>query len=214
MTDELDLTDGRLAEMCAASYDAEATWDQTWEFEGTHVTRRKAGDVDVIVFRGTACADDWIRDAEAFPVWDGRLGFVHKGFMVGMDEALAAVLATCSRVIVTGHSLGGARARILAALLAFHSRPVERCVVFGSPRPAFVNLARVLQKSKTPLASYRNRNDPVPLVPFFGGLYQHPDAWKELSGAPDCDDFDPLRDHGMALYLAALNPPPTERSTS
>lgn len=203
------LCDRALAAACADSYDPNASWENEWDLNGTHLAHRKTGDVDLIVFRGSHNLNDWMNDFEAVPQWDDRLGFVHNGFMEGMNEALAAVLAIASpRVVVTGHSLGGARARILAALLAYSGRPVEKCTVFGSPRPAFANLARVLQKTKTPLASYRNRNDPVPLVPYLGGLYQHPDAWVAVSCAPADDDVSPLRDHHIGLYLTALKAVP------
>lgn len=194
-----------LAQICADSYDAAGAWDHVWDLSGIHFAHRKVGDVDVIVFRGSKDLLDWIRDLEVFPKWDDRLGFVHGGFMRGMNDALAAILAVVGpRVVVTGHSLGGARARILAGLLAYLGRPVEQCTVFGSPRPGFANLARVLQKSGTPLASYRNRNDPVPVVPFMVGLYEHPDAWIALNSAPPPNDLEPLRDHHMAHYIAGL----------
>lgn len=195
-----------LAQVCADDYaDAPAGFDHVYEFSGTHLAHRKIGDVDVIVFRGSLDAQDWMDDAFAVPLWDAQLGFVHCGFMAGMQDAYVQVLlAVGPRVVVTGHSLGGARARILAAMLAYAGRPVLQCCVFGSPRPAFVNLSRILQKSGTPLASYRNRNDPVALVPFFGGLYVHPDQWIAVDSAPPPDDLEPLRDHHMAHYIDGL----------
>lgn len=197
-----------LAKACADLYEDAGAWDHRWCFSGTTLAHRKVGDIDVIVFRGSKDAGDWLHDVEAFPIWDYRLGFVHGGFMCGMNDALAAVLGVAgSKIVVTGHSLGGARARILAALLAYLGRPAAHCVVFGSPRPGFVNLSRILQKSGTPLASYRNRNDPVPLVPFLGGLYDHPDPWADLDTAPPPDDLEPLRDHHIALYMAGLAEP-------
>jgi predicted lipase len=199
-----------LAGACSDFYTESGSWDHTWDFGGTYVGHRKIGDADLIVFRGSKDAQDWVHDAEVFPVWDARLGFVHGGFMCGMNDALAEILTVVgSRVVVTGHSLGGARARILAALFAYLQRPVEQCVVFGSPRPGFANLARILQKSATPLLSYRNRNDPVPLVPFMGGLYTHPDPWSNLDEAPPTDDLEPLRDHHIAHYIAGLAKEPS-----
>lgn len=194
-----------LAQACSDIYAEEGTWEHVWDFNGAHAGHRKIGEVDVIAFRGSKDAQDWLHDFEIFPMWDDRLGFVHSGFMCGMNEALAEILKVVGkRVVVTGHSLGGARARIMAGLLAYLQRPVEQCVVFGSPRPGFANLTRVLQKSATPLVSYRNRNDPIPLVPYVGGLYTHPDPWVALDAAPPPDDLEPLRDHHVALYLAAL----------
>ena len=152
----------------------------------------------------------WIRDLEAVPIWDSRLGFVHAGFMMGMYDVLAAVaLAAVKDIVVTGHSLGGARARILAALLAYSGKPVSQCCVFGSPRPGFANLSRILQKSATPLASYRNYHDPVPLVPaawvpVIGDPWVHPDPWISLEEHSAPDDLEPLRDHHIQRYLDGL----------
>jgi hypothetical protein len=195
-----------LATICSDLYTDAGTWDHTWDCSGTHAAHRKVGEIDVIVFRGSKDVEDWICDIEAFPVWDAKLGFVHGGFLWGMNDALAQILTVVGpRVAVTGHSLGGARARIMAGMLACMGRPVEQCVVFGSPRPAFANLMRVLQKSLTPMVSYRNRNDPVPLVPYMAGLYTHPDTWITLDTAPAVDNLEPLRDHHIALYLEGLS---------
>lgn len=195
-----------LAQVCADAYaDTPAGFDNVWEFDGCHAARRVIDGQDVIVFRGSKDAEDWIRDVEAVPVWDYALGFVHAGFLAGVRDVLGALASTAGKdIVVTGHSLGGARARILAGLLAYSGQPVKQCCVFGSPRPGFANLARILQKSGTPMASYRNRNDPVPLVPFMGGLYQHPDQWVALDAAPPADDLEPLRDHHIARYQEGL----------
>ena len=200
-----------LAQACADAYaDAPAGFDHIWEFSGTHAAHRRVEGADIIVFRGSKDAEDWIRDLEAVPIWDSRLGFVHAGFMMGMYDVLAAVaLAAVKDIVVTGHSLGGARARILAALLAYSGKPVSQCCVFGSPRPGFANLSRILQKSATPLASYRNYHDPVPLVPaawvpVIGDPWVHPDPWISLEEHSAPDDLEPLRDHHIQRYLDGL----------
>ena len=98
-----------LAQICADVYaDAPAGFDNSWDFAGCHAASRKVDGVDVVVFRGSLDVTDWIRDVEAFPLWDYRLGFVHGGFIVGVNDVLAAVAVSCGpRVVVTGHSLGG-----------------------------------------------------------------------------------------------------------
>ena len=195
-----------LAQACSDIYaDAPEGFEHLWTFSGCHAALRKLDGVDVIVFRGSKDALALMDDAFAVPLWDYQLGFVHAGFLVGVRDVLvAASLVTGPLVAVTGHSLGGARARILAALLAYSGKPVSQCCVFGSPRPGFENLKRVLEKSGTPLSSYRNRADPIPLVPFFGGLYVHPDPWIALDAPSPATDLEPLRDHHMARYLEGL----------
>jgi len=195
-----------LAGVCKDVYaDEPQGFAHLWDYEGCHAGHRRIGDVDVIVFRGSKDREDWLRDVEVFPLWDYRLGFVHSGFMTGVNEILvAASMVTGDRVCVTGHSLGGARARLFAAMLAYNSRPAVQCCVFGSPRPGFSNVRRVLEKSGTPLASYRNRRDPVTLVPYLAGMYEHPDEWIALDVAPAPDDLGPLRDHNIDLYIEGL----------
>ncbi len=195
-----------LAQVCAALYvDTPTGFAHVWDYSNCHAAFRKSDGVDVIAFRGSRDAQDWLKDVEAVPIWDYALGFVHAGFLVGVrDVMVAASLVSGPVVAVTGHSLGGARARILAALLAYSGKPVSQCCVFGSPRPGFANLSRILQKSGTPLASYRNCEDPVPLVPFMGGLYQHPDKWIALDAHSAPDDLEPLRDHHIARYQEGL----------
>jgi pimeloyl-ACP methyl ester carboxylesterase len=130
---------------------------------------------------------------------------VHGGFLAGMDDALAAVKAAAiGPVTITGHSLGGARARIAAAKMLVRRLPVVKVVTFGSPKPAFGNLARVIQKSGVEHVSYRNRNDPVPLVPMVLPFWQHTEGWTVVDGAPDADELDALRDHSIARYIGAM----------
>lgn len=196
-----------LAQLCADIYaPVPVGFDHLWNFGGTVAAHKKVGDADVIVFRGSLTPLDWIRDIEAIPVFDPRIGFVHGGFLCGVNDVLiAAALVVGPRVVITGHSLGGARARILAGLLAYNGTPATQCTVFGSPRPGFANLRRILEKSGTPLASYRNVNDPVPMVPFLGGLYEHTDQWIALDAHAPPGDLEPLRDHHCAQYIAGLS---------
>lgn len=193
-----------LAQLCADSYDdtKRGTWADYWEIDDIHVCRAIVGDTDVLVFRGSDDATDWIRDAETWPVWHDKLGFVHAGFVRGMDDVLTETLQyTGPRVAITGHSLGGARARIMAALRIINGLPVNQLCVFGSPKPGFANVSRVIQKSGIPHASYRNRNDPVPMVPGILPMWQHPEPWATLDVKPADDSFESLRDHSIGLYL-------------
>lgn len=195
----------QLATLSNAIYSSLAGFDMSWEQDGVVVGLVRAEETDVLVLRGSLTAEDWIRDAEALPVWHDKLGFVHAGFLAGMDAVFQEV-ATVVRpnIAVTGHSLGGARARILAAMFAVNGISVDMLCVFGSPKPAFVNLARVIQKSGMLHQSYRNRNDVVPMVPGMLPLWQHTEDWISLDAAPDVGNLEPLRDHSCALYVAAL----------
>lgn len=163
-------------------------------------------------------------------MWDEQLGYVHCGFMLGMRALLKVLQGTIpadALIAITGHSLGGARARILCALFIVNGWSVLQVVTFGSPKPAFVNLARIIQKaavipdgSNTPIlgehASYRNRNDPVPMAPIDLPKmdWEHTEAWVRVDAAPAATDFEPLRDHHIELYLRGLLAlPPTLPAT-
>jgi pimeloyl-ACP methyl ester carboxylesterase len=141
-------------------------------------------------------------------VWHSKLGFCHAGFLYGMDDVLEELRPYIKKgVVITGHSLGGAHARILAGLLAYEKFEVGMLCVFGSPKPAFINLARIIQKSGMQHFSYRNRNDVVPdmplsVFPFFD--FQHTEAYTPLDAAPSEDNLEPLRDHSIKLYYTAL----------
>lgn len=195
------------AHLSAAIYDGDAAaWDHYWTADDIVCGHKRIGEDDVLVFRGTATAQDWIVDAEAWPCWDRELGFVHAGFLAGMDVVLQQVQAAIGHAIevITGHSLGGARARVAAAKLLVRGQPVRQLITFGSPKPAFANLSRVIQKSGIKHVSYRNRNDPVPLVPAILPQWQHPEQWIAVDSSPGSDDLDCLRDHSSSLYVAAL----------
>lgn len=195
-----------LAQACADIYTADPAplFTNVWNFSGTVAGHRKLDGVNVIAFRGSQSATDWIMDASALPVWEPRLGFVHGGFLVGVNDVFIAASLIDGPVVLTGHSLGAARARICAGLFAYYQRPALQCVVFGSPKPAFANLRRILEKSGTLMRSYRNSNDPIPLVPFGAGLYEHTDEWIPLTVHAAPDDLEPLRDHKLALYMQGL----------
>jgi hypothetical protein len=194
-----------LAQQCAQIYASAAGWLHYWETDDVVVGHAQVDGTDVLVLRGSVTAEDWLRDAEALPAWHPQLGFCHGGFLRGMDDVFAEVRAVVgSKVAITGHSLGGARARILAGLFACNGLPLETLCVFGSPKPAFANLARVIEKSGTSHISYRNRNDVVPLAPITVAPvfdFVHTENWIALNAAPAQTNFEPLRDHSIELYV-------------
>lgn len=197
-----------LAQLCADIYDdsKRPSWSNYWETDNVHVSHTVSGDTDILVLRGSVTAEDWMRDAEAFPQWHTGLGFLHSGFAACMDNVLAETQSALKgkELVVTGHSLGGARAKILAGLRVIAGLPISQVTAFGSPHPGFANLSRVIQKSGMIHTSYRNRNDPVPLVPGLLPFWSHSEPWKKVDVAPAINAFDPLRDHSISLYCAGL----------
>ena len=180
-------------------------WDHWWEHDGVICAHRIITGQDTLTFMGSKLAIDFVRDAESWPAWDNELGFCHYGFVDEIDDVLAEVMPHITRpLVIQGHSLGGSRARIAAAKLAYRGKPAARVCVFGSPKPGFANVARVLQKSNTEHASYRNRCDVVPLLPGVLPFWSHTESWLSLDAAPAVSDLEPLRDHSISLYVQGL----------
>jgi triacylglycerol lipase len=180
---------------------------------GTHTNKNLAEDLDITV-----------REDRKFDIP------VHAGF----DAAARAVyndlkshLKPGYKTYVTGHSLGGAVAAILAIYLIEDGVQVERVVTFGQPR--FTTIDGVKRLGFLPLTRIVDENDIVPMVapsaytdPKFGPydqvgpeviLLEGPDFvylpshdaaridlgefWRSLS-------FADLKDHEMQKYLRRI----------
>lgn len=91
---------------------------------------------------------------------------VHRGFdnaaLTVLDDLLPRLEIDYSTT-VTGYSLGGAMAVLLAAHLQIDGYPLERVVTFGQPK--ITNLAGLANFQDLPLLRFMNRNDPVPHLP-------------------------------------------------
>jgi len=202
------ITHIQCAQESARIYTDRTNWAHYWTFDDVIVGHQVIDGDDLIALRGSADTEDWVRDAAAIPEWHHDLGFVHAGFLAGMDDVFAEVRAAVGpKLAITGHSLGGARARILAGLFACNGISVDTLTVFGSPKPAFVNLSRIIQKSGMQHTSYRNRNDIVPTLPLTippCGDFVHTEDWTPLNAAPAIMNLEPLRDHSIDLYVRAM----------
>lgn len=192
------IDDLALAELSAAAYDEPAAWSRG----DVHAIRR---DLDAkttaIAFRGTADAADALRDARAWPAWDRNLGWCHSGFLSGARSVVGQIAADLAgrRVILCGHSLGGALALLTGALFVVEHRNPTAIVTFGAPRAGFKRYADTLRM--TAVRQYRLGDDPVTEVPWLCGLYRHPRPLRQLA-APWA--IDPLEDHHVARYVAAV----------
>ena len=156
-----------------------------------------------VVFRGSETLEDWFRDLDAAMVDIPGVGDVHQGFSVGMERFMSDVFpAFTGRIVLAGHSLGAARACILAGMLAPFDISVDELHLFGCPRPGGRELARIVNQNVRHIESYRNGRDPVPLVPDLADLYvpvAEPTAIS-FQGDPE----DPFADHFIANYMRAV----------
>jgi hypothetical protein len=193
------VSDVALAAACEAAYADPVTWERG----NAHVLLAESEGRHVVAFRGTANARDWLVDFEASPKLHPGLGWCHAGFLddvLGVADQMRADLAG-ERVVVTGHSKGGAEALIFAGLLVLAGQAPEAVVTFGAPRAAFATLGEVLDQ--VPVRQYRHGNDPVPLVPLELAGWRHAREPLLQIGQP-C--LDPIADHFIAGYRKALGP--------
>lgn len=104
----------------------------------------KINDLTVVVFCGSYGDKDWIDNLQFFKEgvstnYFGRFCTVHTGFFRQFELIKSTVFELIKddkKIVVTGHSLGGAIATLFAACIAKHmgSRAQIGCVTFGSPR--------------------------------------------------------------------------------
>jgi hypothetical protein len=209
-------TDQFLVSLCAAIYRPLAVTGEWDHFDaglddGVCWALRKLPGFDVIVFRGSITLQDWVRDLRAIAV-PTRIGHVHAGFYAGMEHVWEEAKPFLSQpVVLTGHSLGAARAAVMAALMVKDRAPPASRVVFGEPKPGLVDFAKVIES--VPARSYRNGDAthhdlvcdvPLTFPPF---QYVHPTPIVPVTCAPDPSRFDSYGAfawHHVELYQAAL----------
>jgi fermentation-respiration switch protein FrsA (DUF1100 family) len=169
-----------------------------------HEIRAVLTDMDgylVISVRGTVIADldNWLTDFDALPAYHAAIGWAPKGFL----DAALALLARVGpyiedkRLILTGHSLGGAVAVLLAALLVRAGRAVAAYAAFEPARSGFGSEAHALEGIPGYITRYGN--DPVPEVP---PIFRHPCAVTAIGH----DALDPFACHpiaGVIMWLRA-----------
>ena len=164
-------------------------------------------DCTLIAFRGSTIFLDWIRDFQACMI-QTDIGRVEMGFYTGLKDTLAKLAPGIPKdkpVYVTGHSLGGGRAYLFAALLVKSGHHVIM-TTFGAPRPGDGILKGIL--APYPISAYKNGNDyvtdvPIPIHPLLP--YEHPRDLIPVNSPPqDGDSWGVLAYHHIQLYRKAL----------
>ena len=147
----------------------------------------------IIVFRGTLpypggdlsgaaqqlSLQDWLNDADYAAQPDPDLGLVHKGFLDSFDNLWPGIekqlkawqkawkLSPNAQVYVTGHSKGGALARLAALKLSSGKLlKVTEVDTFGAPRVGGPSFAAKYGAARLSDNRYENDDDLVPHVPF------------------------------------------------
>ena len=147
-----------LSHYCAESYR-----ESDFEEANIEVIVRK----NVFAFRGTDEPKDALRDLRILPLWTRELGWCPAGFLKASRRLVNKVTSVCleraidhKKIELTGHSLGGAVALIVGALMTRDEIPPLQIVTFGAPR-----CGRLKILDGVPVTQYRHGKDIVPLVP-------------------------------------------------
>jgi triacylglycerol lipase len=192
----------------------------------------------VISIQGTANIKNALLDLEYDKTKDPLIGIhLHHGFHAAAQslytDAVLRMNKKTDTVSLTGHSLGGAEAVILAMYLKTEGWKVSRVVTFGQPKVTDADGAKRFRD--LPVLRVVNVNDPVPLVPplevkYFKKPYTHLGVEVTLLDGPyysyleEGNNGDPLGlsfweslkskdqvkenvpQHAMALYRSTILP--------
>jgi hypothetical protein len=216
MGDATLIPDSTLGDLCAATYWQTAIFDQIIAAQDDNacwIGIKKYDNFIVAACRGSDDLEDWWHDFLDLAIMheDPDLGPVHPGGIVGVREALAALVPLIDRPLaITGHSLGAMHAANLAALLTLrHGQPVMKYLTLGPPRPGGIKIKQILS-SIPEKSAWQNMDDLVALVPVLlppFELYVEPVALSHMSVPPPVENDWPgnIAPHHCQLYNKGLH---------
>ena len=150
----------------------------------------------VIAFRGTKEPTDFLTDALFALLPISALESVHAGFWLSIESAYTelrqhAEAAGSRRIWLTGHSLGGALATVLAYRLQRDGIRVQGVYTYGSPRvgSSTFALSYGLLFADRPTQRWVDVNDPVALVPTPAMGYAHVGRYNHIVPVPFTTQF-------------------------
>ena len=177
--------------MASLGYTDSFTWiklDKIFDEVCAFTVSSAKDNTTLLCFRGTSDPKDWMTDLACTPVrydWiftgGPQIGEIHAGFGHCLSDGLKTIIKALGapdsgrRLLVTGHSLGGALGALAASCFSVYSpalRPVDAVYTFGQPRIGlheFCNTYDRILKGK--LVRFVNKKDLVPRVPFRGWDY-------------------------------------------
>ena len=201
--------------------------NRTYDKHGTQALLILGKWFNIVVFRGSEEKSDWKTNFN-FPMTDDSFDRIHTGFLIATLRISAEIIhdvGDLSRPLyITGHSLGGACATVLAHLFDKKRIHFKEVVTFGQPRVFGAPTARQFQaRNRYKVFRYQNNNDLVPtLPPWFLG-YQHIGQLRYIAtdkrvlgrvpltdrllgavGAFGKRGVDAIEDHNIEEYIRAL----------
>ena len=209
------MTDRDLAQLALAIYGgSDPHWDYFCSEDEIVWGVKKIDGMTAVVFRGSETPIDFLRDLRVlpWPIEHSRLGFIHPGFLDGMEAVWTAVRAhTEPPWVLAGHSLGAGRTGILAGLMALDGTPPLTRISWGEPFCGGAQLAALT--AGISMRSYRNgdrwAHDPITDVPIplrSALPYRRLSAVADISVSPgfglsvDWHHAWPIGFHAMELY--------------
>jgi len=168
----------------------------------------------LVAFRGTQTVQEWIADVDAIAVPYLAVpgaGLVHMGFQLVYEhvrkntaQILVNGCAGAQRILVTGHSLGGALA-VLAAYDIAKNSPLGKTpevYTLAGPRtgaPDFAGKFNAQIKTCERVVNFMDMVPQVPLPP----VYEHVGEAININGG--FRPLDPAYAHALTTYLAGLH---------
>ena len=212
----------RLAELCIMAYSETAAnlpWfsheQRIFSDVDTHALCGRIGRDVVIAFRGSASIQNWVTNLDASMIRTD-VGGVHRGFWLAatsVSQQIARYIRNVSepgsRVIYTGHSLGGALAVISARLLQSCGEIEPSAVVtFAAPRVGDLGFVAGLKRQD--ILQFIRIGDAVPHLPPVIAGFHHATRYQrylDQGGTIDLDQVDALgvaASHSMTGYGESL----------
>ena len=165
------------------------------------VSRKVAGHT-ILAVEGTKETTDWVTNLKFLIKRDD----CHRGFRNNANRTLASLvigyeaLDPKRKLIITGHSLGGATATLIADLLWESGNKNIALVTAGAPRPGGRRLRKRLEGLE--ILRFVHGNDIVPNTPPFITGYVHPHHKIQLEDINETR-FDGVTDHNIGDYVKA-----------
>src|SRR5690606_9989838 len=123
------------------------------------------------ILKGTDDPQDWLTNLDVWQVPFHDRATVHGGFYDLFTDVYSPwkiMNSKANRIVVTGHSLGGAVATILAVALQMEFPHLDvACYSFGSPRVGNKHFSKLYASTIKTGARVVLDKDPVPLLPFW-----------------------------------------------
>jgi predicted lipase len=143
------------------------------EYQDTQAMVLNTEDEIYLVFPGTDSETDILTDVNFELVGYGA-GHVHKAFLDVASTTYSKIIEAVkerlafkpdAKVLITGHSLGGALAMLYASMLRKDDVEVTQLITFGQPRVGNGKFAEEFSRLEIPYIRFVNETDAVPDVP-------------------------------------------------